>query len=85
MTNNAVTKFLFCCVQYLFELMAAWSWGLLAGIGTHGALPLFYPAFLTVLLIHRAVRDEEKCQDKYGAAYTKYKQMVPYNILPGVF
>mmetsp|Transcript_1792 Transcript_1792/g.5892 ORF Transcript_1792/g.5892 Transcript_1792/m.5892 type:complete len:499 (+) Transcript_1792:46-1542(+) len=71
--------------QYLFELTAAWSWGLLAGVHTHGLLPLFYPAFLTVLLIHRAMRDEEKCQAKYGAAFTKYKEMVPYNILPGIF
>lgn len=71
--------------QYLFELTAAWSWGILAGVHTHGILPLFYPTFLTILLIHRAIRDEEKCQAKYGAAFTKYKQMVPYNILPGIF
>jgi len=71
--------------QYLFELTAAWSWGLLAGVGTHGALPLFYAAFLTVLLVHRAIRDEEKCSLKYGAAYAKYKAMVPYKIVPYVF
>jgi len=41
--------------QYLFELTAAWSWGILAGVHTHGILPLFYPTFLTILLIHRAV------------------------------
>ena len=64
---------------------AAWSWGLLAGVGTHGALPLFYAAFLTVLLVHRAIRDEEKCSLKYGAAYAKYKAMVPYKIVPYVF
>jgi len=71
--------------QYFFELTAAWSWGLLAGVGTHGALPFFYAAYLTVLLVHRAIRDEEKCSLKYGAAYAKYKAMVPYKIVPYVF
>ena len=33
------------------------SWGLLGG-GTHSLLPLFYPAFLTILLVHRASRDQ---------------------------
>ena len=44
--------------------MQAWSWGLLAGwplSGNNGLAPLFYPTFLTILLIHRAIRDEEKC------------------------
>lgn len=38
---------------------------------TNGLLPLFYPAFLTILLVHRALRDEEKCLAKYGADYEK--------------
>ena len=57
--------------QYAFELTAAWSWGLLAMGHTNGLLPLFYPAFLTILLVHRALRDEEKCLAKYGADYEK--------------
>jgi len=68
--------------QYLFELMAAYSWGLLAGVQTHGCLPLFYPVFLTILLVHRAHRDEQKCLAKYGAYYEKYMSMVPYKIVP---
>ena len=51
----------------------------------NGPLPLFYAVFLTILLIHRAIRDEEKCSLKYGAAYAKYKAMVPYKIVPYVF
>jgi len=71
-------------LQYTFELMAAWSWGLLGG-GTQSVLPLFYPAFLTVLLIHRAKRDEIKCLDKYGEYYQRYMQMVPYKIVPYIY
>ncbi len=44
-----------------------------------------YAAFLTVLLIHRAQRDEEKCLDKYGEGYREYMRRVPYKIIPGVY
>uniref|UniRef100_A0A7S4BI37 7-dehydrocholesterol reductase n=2 Tax=Chrysotila carterae TaxID=13221 RepID=A0A7S4BI37_CHRCT len=71
-------------LQYSFELTAAWSWGLLGG-GTHSLLPLFYPAFLTVLLVHRASRDQEKCLAKYGDDYKKYMQLVPYKIIPYLY
>eukprot|EP00928_Gymnodinium_smaydae_P087044 TRINITY_DN7139_c0_g2_i1.p1 TRINITY_DN7139_c0_g2~~TRINITY_DN7139_c0_g2_i1.p1 ORF type:complete len:494 (+),score=93.85 TRINITY_DN7139_c0_g2_i1:59-1483(+) len=71
--------------QYFFELVAAWSWGLLGGVGTHGLLPLFYPIFLTILLIHRASRDEEKCLAKYGKHYEEYMDLVPYKIVPLVY
>jgi 7-dehydrocholesterol reductase len=77
--------------RYLFELMAAWSWCLLGtnlgfgGGSSNGLLPLFYASFLTVLLIHRAQRDEEKCLDKYGDGYREYMRRVPYKIIPGVY
>jgi len=71
--------------QYFFELTAAWSWGLLAGVQSHGPLPLFYPAFLTILLFHRAHRDEQKCLAKYGVYYEKYMKLVPYSIIPYVY
>lgn len=78
--------------QYLFELMAAWSWCLLATNfsgeeedSSNGFLPLFYAVFLTILLIHRADRDEEKCLKKYGDGYRRYMELVPYKIIPGVY
>ena len=72
-------------LQYSFELTAAWSWGLLANPLVNGPLPLFYAAFLTILLIHRAHRDEEKCLKKYGAYYEDYMARVKYRIVPGVY
>jgi len=72
-------------VSYAFELTGAYSWSFLAGLGTHGALPLFYSVFLTILLVHRAQRDEEKCLAKYGKQYQRYMELVPYHIVPGVY
>ena len=50
--------------HYVFELTAAWSWCLLANPVKNGVVPLFYATFLTILLLHRAKRDETKCQKK---------------------
>ena len=72
-------------LQYSFELTAAWSWGLLANPAVNGPLPLFYAVFLTILLIHRAIRDEEKCLKKYGQYYEQYMDIVKYKIIPGVY
>jgi len=74
--------------QYLFELMAAWSWCLLSTNFSdtgNGVLPLFYATFLTILLIHRADRDELKCIKKYGDGYRRYMDLVPYKIIPGIY
>jgi len=70
--------------QYFFELLAAWSWGLLAGVARN-KIGLFYPIFLTILLVHRAMRDQNKCLDKYGRYYQQYMAMVPYKIIPGLY
>ena len=51
----------------------------------NGPLPIFYAAFLTILLVHRAHRDEEKCLKKYGAYYEDYMARVKYRIVPGVY
>merc|ERR1719491_443763 len=68
-------------LQYSFELLAAWSWCLLANPTVNGALPLFYAVFLTILLITRAKRDERKCREKYGQHYDEYAKVVPYHII----
>merc|ERR1711934_1093537 len=70
--------------QYFFELLAAWSWGLLAGVARN-KIGLFYPIFLTILLVHRAMRDQNKCLAKYGRYYQQYMAMVPFKIIPGVY
>lgn len=71
--------------QYFWELLAAWSWCLLANPAKNGVIPLFYAAFLTYLLIDRANRDSKKCFAKYGPDYAAYCRLVPYKIIPLVY
>ncbi|KAG0724497.1 7-dehydrocholesterol reductase [Chionoecetes opilio] len=70
-------------LNYTFELLLALSW-CLPGLGC-GLLPFIYFIFLTILLVHRVFRDEEKCAAKYGSAWVTYCNQVPYRLLPGVF
>ncbi|KAI9684190.1 MAG: erg24, C-14 sterol reductase [Trizodia sp. TS-e1964] len=45
----------------------------------------FYLVYFSVLLLHREMRDEEKCSRKYGADWAEYKKKVPYRIIPGIY
>ena len=45
----------------------------------------FYIVYFAVLLIHREMRDEEKCVRKYGKDWDEYKKRVPWRILPGIY
>jgi len=36
-------------------------------------------------LTHRQRRDDENCEKKYGKDWDKYKEMVPYRIIPYVY
>ena len=49
------------------------------------AFTYFYVLYFYVLLIHREMRDEEKCLRKYGRDWEKYRKRVPWRILPGVY
>ena len=68
--------------QYIFELGVALSWGLCTNPFLRHGQSLLYFIFLTILLSHRAVRDAEKCQAKYGEGYAKYVKRVPYKMVP---
>lgn len=41
-------------------------------------LTYFYPIYFAVLLIHREMRDEHKCANKYKGDWVEYKKRVPY-------
>jgi len=45
----------------------------------------FYVLYFAVLLVHREGRDDEKCAKKYGEDWTKYKKIVRWKIIPGVY
>ena len=45
----------------------------------------FYAFYFGTLLIHREGRDDAACAEKYGKDWAKYKQVVRWRILPGVY
>lgn len=51
------------------------------------AIPItyFYMVYFAVLLIHREMRDEEKCRRKYGKDWERYCEKVRWRIWPGVY
>lgn len=51
------------------------------------AIPVtyFYMLYFAVLLIHREMRDEEKCRRKYGKDWERYCEKVKYRIVPYVY
>jgi protein-S-isoprenylcysteine O-methyltransferase Ste14 len=48
-------------------------------------MPYFYVFFLTILLFHRAKRDDVKCRLKYGKYWEEYCKTVPYKVIPGIY
>jgi 7-dehydrocholesterol reductase len=69
--------------HYLPEILAAFFWSLPA-LFTH-VLPYFYVIFLSILLLHRSIRDDKRCAAKYGIHWDQYRQRVPWRIIPGLF
>ncbi|MDA0712522.1 MAG: 7-dehydrocholesterol reductase [bacterium] len=68
--------------HYLPEIAAAFCWSLPALF--FNVSPYCYVIFLTVLLFHRAFRDEQRCALKYGSYWNDYCKTVRYKIIPGV-
>lgn len=45
----------------------------------------FYIVYFAVLLVHRDLRDDEKCSRKYGKDWEEYKKRVPSRLIPYVY
>uniref|UniRef100_A0A6B2LCB5 Delta(14)-sterol reductase n=1 Tax=Arcella intermedia TaxID=1963864 RepID=A0A6B2LCB5_9EUKA len=69
--------------NYVGDILMAISFSLPAGYSYLGAY--FYPIYLTTLLIHRQMRDDKKCANKYGTLWEKYTKQVPYKLIPGLY
>lgn len=66
--------------HYLLELSLAFFWTV--PVLFNHLLPWAYVIFLTVLLTHRAYRDDKKCSKKYGDYWKTYCAQVPNKIIP---
>ncbi|KAF9891868.1 C-24(28) sterol reductase [Aspergillus nanangensis] len=67
-------------VHYTCDWFFATSWGLITGFNS--PFPWFYAIFFTVMIIHRARRDIERCRERYGEAWMEYERRVPYLFIP---
>jgi len=67
-------------IQYTADLYFALTWGLITGFNS--PFPWFYPVFFTGMIIHRAMRDIQRCREKYGEAWVEYERRVPYLFIP---
>ncbi|KAL0938261.1 delta-sterol reductase [Colletotrichum truncatum] len=56
---------------------AARGWGML--------FTYFYAAWFAFMLVHREGRDDAACQQKYGDDWNKYKKIVKWRIIPGIY
>ncbi|QSZ32220.1 hypothetical protein DSL72_001793 [Monilinia vaccinii-corymbosi] len=70
-------------VNYLGDLVLSYS--MCAACGTDNLLPWTYAIFMTILLIHRCWRDEERCSLKYGKGWDDYCKKVKWIIVPGLY
>ncbi|CAG8548091.1 27188_t:CDS:2, partial [Racocetra persica] len=62
------------------DWIISWAWCLLCGFDD--IIPYFYAIYFAVLLIHRELRDEEKCKNKYKKNWDKYCEIVKWRIIP---
>ena len=69
--------------HYIGEIFGALCWSLPGGF--ENFMPYLYVVFLTILLSHRATRDDIRCSLKYGKTWDEYRKLVPYKILPGIY
>lgn len=69
--------------NYTGDLLGSLAYCAACG-GTH-VLPYFYFVYMSILLVHRCIRDEHRCSAKYGQDWKLYTNTVPYRLIPGVF
>ncbi|EFA77439.1 Delta14-sterol reductase [Heterostelium album PN500] len=69
--------------NYVGDLMLSFAMCLTCGF--EHLLPYFYIIYMTMLLVHRIYRDDERCFGKYGDYWIQYKSIVRWKLLPYVF
>ena len=69
-------------INYTGDWLITLSWCLLCGF--ESPVPYFHAIYFLILLIHRTLRDDQMCSEKYGADWAEYKRRVPYVFVPGL-
>ncbi|KAL3810800.1 hypothetical protein ACHAXA_006830 [Cyclostephanos tholiformis] len=69
-------------INYTGDWIMGLSWCMLCGFDS--VVPYFYAIYFAILLVHRSVRDDHMCREKYGDDWDKYRSIVPYRFIPGI-
>lgn len=69
-------------INYTGDYIIGLTWCLLCGFDS--IVPYYYAVYFFILLIHRSIRDDHMCQNKYGEDWQRYKELVPYRFIPGL-
>ena len=70
-------------LNYSGEICIYLAFALTTGFASWG--PFLLPAWLAGLLWHRSRRDERRCRAKYGELWGRYRERVPYSMVPFVY
>ncbi|KAL7462646.1 hypothetical protein ACHAXS_003023 [Conticribra weissflogii] len=70
-------------INYTGDWIMGLSWCMVCGFNS--IVPYYYAIYFAILLVHRSIRDDHMCQEKYGDDWKKYKSIVQYRFIPGLF
>jgi delta14-sterol reductase len=70
-------------LNYTGELLMYLSWTLMAGF--QSAVPYLLPAWLLLLLMQRAARDDQRCRRKYGRLWDEYCRTARFRMFPYIY
>lgn len=70
-------------INYTGEIMVYFAFALTTGFVS--VVPFLLPLWLCVLLPHRAWRDEQRCQQKYGELWAEYSKVAKFRMIPFVY
>eukprot|EP00949_MAST-11_sp_MAST-11-sp1_P002515 g2515.t1 len=72
-------------VNYLGEILQGCALALPGWLATGSVLPWLYPFYYVMLFVPRDLDDDKVCAKKYGKSWDKYRTLVPYRIVPGLY
>jgi delta14-sterol reductase len=70
-------------INYTGEIMLYTAYALTTGFGSF--FPYILPLWLCILLSHRAWRDEQRCQAKYGELWAEYSKIAKFKMVPFLY
>jgi 7-dehydrocholesterol reductase len=62
-----------------------YTWASCAVCGTDHVFPYTEALLVTCMVIHRCLRDEARCKEKYGETWDEYCRIVRWRMIPGIF